>query len=202
MEIVIATYNPGKLREVRAALSSLPITFRTLVDFPNITEVPETGESYQANATLKAMGYAEQTGLLALADDSGLEVDALNGGPGVYSARFGGDGVSDEERVEKLLRAVANQKEVSRGARFVCAIAIARPVQPPQLLTLLEESCEGSLSLHARGKGGFGYDPIFIPDGYSQTFGELPAELKSRISHRGKALHGIRHFLEAQFGQT
>ncbi len=120
----------------------------------------------------------------------------------VYSARFGGVGATDSERVEKLLAAISDRNERNRTARYVCAMAIARPAETGELLTMVEERCEGSLTLRPRGDGGFGYDPIFVPAGYSQTLGELPGELKSKISHRGKALSLIRNFLDTQFGQT
>lgn len=208
-EILVATANPGKTREVQDALRSLPVKLRFLEEFSKITPVEEVGGTYKENATLKALGYAEQTGLLALADDSGLEVDLLAGGPGVYSARFGGEHSSDCERVQKLLRSLAEYEGVPWYARFVCCMALATS-QPrrsnnfegSQLLTVVEGTCEGTIALAPRGSGGFGFDPIFVPAGYSQTFAELPSEVKAEISHRAKALYGIREFLRSWLTQT
>ncbi|HSS19493.1 MAG TPA: non-canonical purine NTP pyrophosphatase [Pyrinomonadaceae bacterium] len=203
MQLLIATYNEGKVQEVREALTSLPLTLRTLDDFPNIQPVNETADSYYGNAVLKAVGYASQTGLMALADDSGLEVDALDGKPGVFSARFGGEGASNADRVQKLLRMLSTTPDESRTARFVCCLALAGvqqglPVAGAtnlQVLTTFEEYCAGSIGHVASGHNGFGYDPIFVPLGYNQTFGELPNEVKNTISHRGKALAAVRKFL-------
>src|ERR1043166_816541 len=201
-EILVATYNPGKVREVEEALGTLPIKLRFLQEFSKIAPVDEVGITYEENATLKALGYAHQTGLLSLADDSGLEVDLLDGGPGVYSARFGGEHFSDSDRVQKLLRSLAEFEDKPRQARFVCCMALAtnhpdssHTREGSQLLTVVQETCEGTIAAAPRGSGGFGFDPVFVPTGYSQTFGELPSEVKSEISHRAKALIAIREFL-------
>ncbi len=208
MEILIATANPGKIREVSEALESLPITIRTLKEFSQVEPVAETGKTYEANAVLKAVGYANQTGVLAIADDSGLEVQALGGQPGVLSARFGGVGASDADRVQKLLKMISEVPEGERGARFVCCIAIAqptmrRPILPgDQSLAIIEKYCSGVLTTESRGHNGFGYDPIFVPDGYVKTFGELPNEIKRKISHRGQALSAVCAFLITRFGSN
>ena len=192
-ELLIATGNGGKLREIRALLSDLPIKLLSLADFPTVEEVAETGSTFAENAALKAVGYARQAGVLTLADDSGLEVDALGRAPGVRSARYLGEDASYADRMNGLLAAVKDIKDGIRTARFVCALAIASDGQ--EMLYTTERTCEGRIADEPRGSGGFGYDPIFIPKGFTQTFGELPAELKNQLSHRGRALSEARKFL-------
>lgn len=200
LDLLIATRNPGKIREIQQMLTGLEVRLRTLDEFPDIVSVEEVGLTYGDNASLKAMGYARQTGICALADDSGLEVEALGGKPGVFSARFGGPDLSDSERTEKLLLALSNS-DSQRSARFVCAMAFAgwlnegRQGSEPQLLHLTKGTCEGHIATEANGIQGFGFDPVFIPHGYSQTFAELPSLVKSRISHRARALAKMRLFL-------
>ena len=201
-EIVIATSNAGKIAEIREALSLLPVRLRELGEFPNVLPVEEVGQTYEDNAALKALSYAQQTGMCALADDSGLEVDALNGKPGVLSARFGGQHLSDRERTEKLLAQITDVRDLDRSARFVCSMALAgwhagtdNAQVAPKLLSVTEGVCSGVLTSEARGANGFGFDPIFVPNGYDRTFAELPSGLKSKISHRGKALNAMRLFL-------
>jgi XTP/dITP diphosphohydrolase len=204
LEILVATRNAGKIREIQAALSLLPIKLRSLDDFHNISAIEEVGQTYQENAVLKALGYARQTGVCALADDSGLEVDALNGQPGVFSARFAGPDASDTERNEKLIAALSGYDAADRNARFVCSMALAgwtlgqQPIDSnePRLLSVTEARCEGTIAAGPKGGHGFGFDPLFVPKGYSATFGELPDEVKSRISHRALALAQMREFLE------
>ena len=191
-KLLVATGNAGKLREIRALLSDLPLTLLGLADFPAIDEVAETGTTFAENAALKALGYARQTGVLTLADDSGLEVDALAGAPGVRSARYLGERASYADRINALLAALKDVKDESRTARFVCALAIASNEQ--ELLYTTEAMCEGRIADAPRGSGGFGYDPVFIPEGFSQTFGDLPAEIKNGISHRGRALAKARQY--------
>ena len=200
VEILIATHNKGKIREVHEALHSLPIKLRYLSEFSHVSLVDEVGRTYEENAVLKSLGYAKQTGVCALADDSGLEVDALGGGPGVYSARFGGESLSDHDRIQKLLAELSEQTRTRRGARFVCSMALAGWQQTlgegePRLLTLIEAKCEGSIATQARGANGFGFDPVFVPEGFLATFAELPTEVKAKISHRAQALAAIRAFL-------
>ncbi|HEY0404103.1 MAG TPA: RdgB/HAM1 family non-canonical purine NTP pyrophosphatase, partial [Pyrinomonadaceae bacterium] len=192
-ELLIATYNPGKIRELESWLGKLPLRLRGLAEFPSVREVEETGATFVENAVLKATGYAQQTKLWTLADDSGLEVEALGGTPGVYSARYAGPEASDAERVELLLTEVAQTNDKRRRARFVCAIAFADP--EAQVATVVEGLCEGHLIHAPRGTGGFGYDPIFVPEGYEQSFGELPDEVKRSISHRARALAEAGSFL-------
>ena len=192
-ELLIATGNAGKLREIRALLSDLPITLLDLTDFHAIEEVAETGSTFAENAALKALGYARQAGVLTLADDSGLEIDALGRAPGVRSARYLGEHASYADRMNSLLAAVNDVKDDARTARFVCALAIASANQ--EMLYTTEATCEGSIADAPRGSGGFGYDPIFIPGGFTKTFGELPADIKNVLSHRGRALAEARKFL-------
>ncbi|HEV7796631.1 MAG TPA: non-canonical purine NTP pyrophosphatase [Pyrinomonadaceae bacterium] len=208
LEILIATRNGGKIREIQSTLSSLPLKLRLLEEFADISPVDEVGQTYAENASLKAIGYASQTGLWALADDSGLEVAALGGRPGLFSARFGGDHLSDRERTDKLLATLCNNSD--RTARFVCSMALAgcwpneKPDErsEPRLLKLTEGICEGAIALVARGKNGFGFDPMFIPTGYSETFAELPDGIKSKISHRALALAAMHTFLDRLSVQT
>jgi XTP/dITP diphosphohydrolase len=192
-ELLIATYTPGKIRELATWLGTLPLGLRGLEEFPSIQEVEETGATFVENAVLKATGYARQTRLWTLADDSGLEVEALDGAPGVFSARYAGAEATDAQRVELLLKELAHASDAERRARFVCVIAIAAP--DAQVLNVAEGLCEGHLIHAPRGTGGFGYDPIFVPDGYEQTFGELPGEVKRSISHRARALAATNSFL-------
>lgn len=193
LELLIATGNAGKLREIRALLYDLPITLLSLADFPTVEEVAETESTFAENAALKALGYARQAGLLTLADDSGLEVDALGRAPGVRSARYLGEHASYADRMNALLAALKDVKDDARSARFVCALAIASDNQ--EMLYTTEGTCEGRIAEAPRGSGGFGYDPIFVPKGFTQTFGELPADIKNGLSHRGRALAEARKFL-------
>jgi XTP/dITP diphosphohydrolase len=207
VEILIATHNNGKIREVQEALHSLPVKLRYLNEFSHVSLVDEVGETYEENVVLKSLGYAKQTGLCALADDSGLEVDALGGGPGVHSARFGGENLSDHDRIQKLLTELSAQPRTRRGARFVCCMALAgwqltSGEGEPRLLTLIEAKCEGSIAPQARGANGFGFDPVFVPEGHLATFAELPNEVKAKISHRAQALAAIRAFLRRWLPQT
>jgi XTP/dITP diphosphohydrolase len=191
--LVIATRNPGKLLELRALMRELPLVLLDLNSFPSVKTIAETGTTFVVNASLKAAGYAIQIGEMTLADDSGLEVDALGGAPGVRSARYAGDGASDLERVQKLLGELSHVRLPERTARFVSVIAIAG--REGEILNLSTGVCEGRIAEAPRGANGFGYDPVFVPHGYDQTFAEVPPELKNRISHRGKALKAARYFL-------
>jgi XTP/dITP diphosphohydrolase len=191
--LLVATRNLGKLEELRQLLSEVKLDLHGLADFPGIIAVPETGESFIENASLKAAGYAKQTGLLTLADDSGLEVHALGGAPGVFSARYAGEIASDVERTTKLLAALSSVESPKRRARFVSAVAIAS--SEGQILNVSVGTCDGHIGLAPRGSGGFGYDPIFIPAGYDRTLAELKPEIKNQISHRARALLTAREFL-------
>ena len=191
--LLVATGNPGKLEELRQLLGDLPFDLYGLERCPGVERISETGESFVENASLKATGYANQTNLLTLADDSGLEVDALGGAPGVFSARYAGQGASDAERTTKILAELSNIEAERRSARFVSAVAIAS--SEGQILNISVGTCSGQISFAPRGSGGFGYDPLFIPIGYDKTFAELNPEIKNGISHRARALAGARRFL-------
>jgi len=191
--LLLATTNPGKLGEITLILADVPFQLRTLADLENMSEVPETGSTFRDNAVLKARGYALQAGVNTIADDSGLEVDALDGAPGVLSARYAGTDASDAERVSVLLTTLSAVSENQRTARFVCASAIASA--DGKIVHTAEGRCEGRIIFQPRGSNGFGYDPVFIPEGYDRTLAELSAEVKNRISHRARALAAAREFL-------
>jgi XTP/dITP diphosphohydrolase len=193
MKLLVATNNAGKIRELNEYLMDLPIELFGLSAFENVSDVEETGATFAENAILKARSYARQTGFWALSDDSGLEVEALNGAPGVFSARYAGENAGDAERIEKLLDELAETGDESRRARFVCVIAIAD--ETGEIKFLAEGVCEGKIALKPRGANGFGYDPIFIPAGFEQTFGELSSTVKGEISHRERAIKKIIRFL-------
>lgn len=184
MKLVIATRNPHKLEEIHAIFNFQDLEVCSAFDFPHIPDVVEDGDTLEANAIKKAVEICQATGLPALADDSGLEVEALNGEPGVYSARWSGEGCTYADNNKKLLRELAGSP--NRRARFRTVIALARPGEEP--LTV-EGSVQGMIIEELRGNQGFGYDPLFMPDGYNQTFAELPAEVKNKISHRARALN-------------
>ncbi|HJP91960.1 MAG TPA: RdgB/HAM1 family non-canonical purine NTP pyrophosphatase [Pyrinomonadaceae bacterium] len=191
--LLLGTRNPGKVREITSILHDAGWTFRSLQEFANVEVPEETSETFAENAIAKAQFYAAATGLWALADDSGLEVEALGGTPGVYSARYAGDNASDADRRELLLSELARTGSADRSARFVSVVAIAD--SHGHVLNVSEGICEGTIAFAPRGHGGFGYDPLFVPDGYGQTFAELPEAIKNRISHRARALFGTRDFL-------
>jgi XTP/dITP diphosphohydrolase len=195
-KLVIATHNIGKAMEIRDLLGKIPFVLMSLDDFPDVRVSEEPADSYEGNAIAKARNYAVATSEVVLADDSGLEVAALAGAPGVLSARYGGPNASDEDRRRKLLHALDTTDSDDRSARFVCAVALAKP--NGDVIKVTQGVCEGSICEEARGNLGFGYDPIFIPNGYAQTFGELSESVKNRISHRAKALLSMREFLVAR----
>ena len=196
-ELLVATGNAGKVRELSQLLAGLPVRLRHLADFGDVLEPEETGTTFAANATLKALYYSKLSGLPTLSDDSGLAVDALGGAPGVYSARYAGPQATYAERIAKLLEELAATGDGERRARFVCVIAVADP--STGAVETFEGTCEGRIAHAPRGTGGFGYDPVFIPEGYAQTFGELPDEVKHSVSHRARALaRAVRH-LRARF---
>jgi XTP/dITP diphosphohydrolase len=194
LRVALATSNPGKLREIRAILSDLPVEWLEPGVLPPV-RLPEEGDDYAANARAKARAVAEQTGEWALADDSGIEVDALGGAPGPRSARFGGPDLDDAGRVRALLDAVARSGRRERGARFVCVAALAGPAG--ELVTSRGEVA-GELLQAPRGSGGFGYDPIFRVAGRGETMAELPEAEKNQISHRARALAGLRAPLQTR----
>jgi XTP/dITP diphosphohydrolase len=198
--LLVATRNPGKCRELQQILSHLPLVLMDLSHFPNAREIKETGNTFIENAGLKAAGYATQTGLLTLADDSGLEIDALDGAPGIWSARYMGESVSFDVRIQSLLKRMSDIESSRRTARFVCAIAIAD--HKSKILSTSVGTCEGKIASEPRGAFGFGYDPIFIPTGYRCTLGELRPDIKNQISHRAKALRKTQAFLQSLTGRV
>jgi XTP/dITP diphosphohydrolase len=204
MNLIIATRNPGKIDEIRRLLTGLPVEVGYLGNFADIEEVAETGSTFHENARLKASGYALQTGNYALADDSGLEIAALGGAPGVLSARYGGENMGYPEKMKLVLSKLAEipaaetpenarNEPGDRRARFTCVMAVASP--EGEILHEAEGICAGKIAREPRGTGGFGYDPIFIPDGFSATFGELGDDIKQQISHRARAISEIMRFL-------
>jgi XTP/dITP diphosphohydrolase len=185
--LVIATRNPGKTAEIRGLLHGFPVDIRSLSDFGPIPAVEEDGSTFDANAYKKSSFTARVLGLPALADDSGIVVAALNGAPGVHSARYGGEGLSDEERCRKLLAEMEGR--ALRRAAFECVISLA---VPGGAALTYEARCEGLLAQAPAGENGFGYDPVFFHPPLGKTFAEMTREEKSRVSHRGKALNELR----------
>ncbi|MGB7070591.1 MAG: RdgB/HAM1 family non-canonical purine NTP pyrophosphatase [Pyrinomonadaceae bacterium] len=197
-DLVIATGNPGKIHEIQQMLCSVPHRLLSLRDFPNAVEVEETGDTYEANAILKARGYAAQLCKWTLADDSGLEISALNGAPGVISARYGGTDTSFDEKIALLLHELKDSPPGLRTARFVCSMAISD--QNGSIVLTEFGICPGTIALSPSGTGGFGYDPIFVPNGFELSFGELPTDVKLRISHRAMASAKIMRYLQDFMG--
>lgn len=199
--LVVATHNRAKAREIAELLAAedLPVEALSLGDFPGVSLPPEVGLTFAENAAAKARHTAEATGLAALADDSGLEVDALGGRPGVYSARYAGEGASDQQRCQKLLAELRGVPAHRRGARFRCAAAYA---EPGGATLLAEGTCDGRIAERPAGAGGFGYDPVFIPQGRRRTMAQLSPAEKHAISHRGRAFRllarAIREHLKRQ----
>ena len=193
--ILVATTNPSKLRETLAILEGLPVELRTLADYDGLQIAEESGRSFAENARQKGLHYAHATGLLTLAEDSGFEIDALDGAPGVYSARFGGEEATYPARFEEIFRRLRERGQPQSPARFVCAIALAAG---GRILFETQGVVEGFVAPEPRGQQGFGYDPIFFYPPYGRTFGEVSAEEKSAVSHRGSAMRALRLFLEAQ----
>ena len=194
-KLVLATRNLGKIHEFERMLdaSGLHLEILGLADFPEMPDVDETGSTFAANALLKAEQIAAYTGLPALADDSGLCVDALGGAPGIFSARWAGEHGNDQANLEKVLREIQSADDPSMAAHFTCAVALVVPgsdgVDPT--VVIREGEIHGQIILEPRGSHGFGYDPIFQPTGYQQTTAELSPEIKDEISHRGRALRAI-----------
>ncbi|HET6647608.1 MAG TPA: RdgB/HAM1 family non-canonical purine NTP pyrophosphatase [Pyrinomonadaceae bacterium] len=197
-DLLLGTGNIGKILEIKRSLDDLPIIFTVIADFAELQTPVEDGSSYEENAIIKARSYAQQTGMWTLADDSGLEVAYLNGLPGLRSARFGGAGLSDIDRTNLLLSKLAAVKTYQRSASFVSAVAVANP--SGEIINVAHGICRGMIAESPAGEEGFGYDPVFIPNGHENTFAEMPLSLKRRLSHRGKALEATREFLRRFFG--
>lgn len=191
-KLLIATHNPGKIREYQSLLADLPLTVTSLEAEGIVVDVEESGSTFTENALLKACTFARLSGLWTWADDSGLEVDALQGAPGVYSARYAGPGASDRDRYLKLLDALRTVESERRTARFRCVVAICRP---DGIAITTEGSVEGRILDAPRGEGGFGYDPVFYLPELGATMAELTRATKNRISHRGQAARAAKERL-------
>lgn len=192
-KLLVATHNQGKVKEFAEMLADLDVAWLSLADVGVVEDVEETGQTFRENAILKGRFYAEVTGLLTLADDSGLEVDALQGQPGVYTARYGGKGLSHEDRYRLLL---ANMQEVAiadRTARFRAVIVLVQP--DGTVVGEAEGVCEGQIAMEPAGDGGFGYDPVFYLPQWERTMAEVGSAVKHQISHRGQALQRIEPLL-------
>jgi XTP/dITP diphosphohydrolase len=191
-DLLLASQNPGKLSEMKQLVDGLPFRVLSPRDLDLLTAPAETGTTFLENATLKALHYAGRSGCLTVADDSGLCVDALDGGPGLYSSRFGGEGATDLDRNRLLLERLRGVPAEKRGARFTSAIVAAHQ---GALLFQAQESVDGYIAEEMRGSRGFGYDPLFFYPPFGKTFGEVSHEDKDRVSHRGKAFARLRDFL-------
>jgi XTP/dITP diphosphohydrolase len=192
-DLVLATRNPGKVEELKALLADMDVNVLSLLDFPDLPEIEETGNTFAENAEIKATAVARIAGKLTLADDSGLEVDALGGQPGVQSARFGGPGASDRDKYRKLLDLLQGVPDEARAARFRAAVCIATPEGET---VAVEGTCEGVIAREPAGQGGFGYDPIFYIAEHGQTMAEIPSDVKNRISHRARAMQLAKRVLQ------
>ena len=199
MKIVPATTNSGKIAEIKAVFDVAGIEWVTADEDPDWPQVEETGATFLENATIKATALADYFNLPALADDSGLEVAVLGGRPGIYSARYAGPNAVDADNISKLLKELETFPQVDRRARFVTAVVLVWPDR--RSLSALG-ACSGSIISVPRGTGGFGYDPVFLPDGYEKTMAELTPGEKNRISHRGRALRALRRELDVALGQA
>ena len=195
IDLLIATTNQGKFAEVQAFLSTLPLRILSLRHLENPPAVVEDGTSFEANALKKAQTLAQFSGLLTLADDSGLEVDALGGAPGIYSARYSGEGINDDANNRKLLGELANVPADRRAARFVCALALCAPSSSEMKEWFVRKTCEGRIAFSLTGSHGFGYDPLFFYPPFGKTFGEIDRATKATVSHRGKALKKLAEML-------
>ena len=205
MKIVLATHNRHKVEEIKNILADpssvgagLPIELLSLDNFPGIGEIVEDGTTLEENAKKKAKTVHEQTGLLSLADDTGLEVGALGGKPGVYSARYAGENAAYEDNNKKLLHELRGVPAEKRTAKFRCVISIIGN----QIDEIAIGEVQGKILTEARGKNGFGYDPLFIPDGYEKTYAEMDSELKNKLSHRARALEETKKILMGLINQT
>lgn len=192
--LVLASANPHKVEELRQLLNELGVTLRSSADYPDMHEVIEDRETLEGNAIKKATEVHEHAGLPAIADDTGLEVDALGGRPGVYSARYAGEEATYEDNVEKLLSELKEVAPAHRTARFRTVIAF----RDGDHTRTFEGVCEGKIIDEPRGEGGFGYDPVFVPEGFDETFAELSSKAKNEISHRGRAIQKILAYIKSE----
>jgi XTP/dITP diphosphohydrolase len=196
MDLVLATRNKKKIEEIKRIIEGFKISMLTLNDFPGCPEVIEDGATFEENAIKKAVVIAKYTGNAVLADDSGIEVYALNGAPGILSARYAGKDADDRKNIEKLLSEMQSVSTEQRGARFVCCIALALSEGS---IHKFHGYAEGTIGKEPKGVHGFGYDPLFYPDGYNKTFAEMTDEEKDKLSHRGKAIRNVQEFFRIQY---
>lgn len=192
-KFVIASKNEGKIKEIKNFLHGIDAEFLTISDFPEMPNVSEDGKTFEENALKKAKAVFEHTKLTTIADDSGLEVNYLSGEPGIHSARYSGDNANDKQNNEKLLGLLKDLPMEERKARFKCVIVLYNSLYNN---IVFEGKCTGYIIDEPKGELGFGYDPVFVPEGYTKTFGELDLVTKNKISHRGKALSSLRNYLE------
>jgi XTP/dITP diphosphohydrolase len=197
-KIFIASKNSGKIKEIKAYLSELGFEIFSLLDISGFNDIAETGKTFEENAFIKAKALFDIVKLPVLADDSGLEVDALSGAPGIYSARYAGPGASDFDNIRKLLEELKDVQPDSRTARFKCILVLYDGISKRSF----EGACEGRIIDSTRGDEGFGYDPVFVPNGYEKTFAELGVNVKNKLSHRAKALKSLLDFLKMERSVT
>ena len=196
--VVVATKNIGKVREFAELFERFDLEIKSLHDFPHIEEVEETGETFEENALLKADSLCKQLNSIVIADDSGLIVDALNGNPGVRSARYAGEQKDDQANIDKVLTGLDGVSMEKRTARFYCALAVAFPEENKESV-IVNGTCEGKILEQRRGENGFGYDPIFYVEEYKRAMAELTSDEKNEISHRGRALRKLEEKISAWF---
>ncbi|MBD3271885.1 MAG: XTP/dITP diphosphatase [Elusimicrobia bacterium] len=192
--LILSTRNENKVKEIKALLTGFPITVKSLQDYPDAPNVEETGKTFEENAVLKAKAIAQYTGKWTFADDSGLEVQALNGQPGVRSARYAGNGCTYDDNNKKLLHALEGVPSILRKARFVCVMALS---SPEGKVWSVEGVCDGFISKQPKGDNGFGYDPVFYYPSEGKTFAEMPFDKKNELSHRSKALKNFLKLLQS-----
>lgn len=196
--LIVATRNTDKLREIQAALADLPLNITSLIDYPDIPEIAETGSTFTENALIKARAVAKLKHSLVLADDSGIECEDLHGAPGIYSARFAGPAASDLENNDEMIRRLKEIHDPTRRARYVCVFVLIEAQSAKEMIII--DTCEGYITFTPGGTGGFGYDPYFYLPEFRMTMAELPLATKNQLSHRGKALQKLRHHLLAPHG--
>lgn len=192
-ELIVASRNKGKVTEIKELLADLPFKVTSLLDYPRIPDIIEDGKTYRANALKKAREVALSTGKMAMSDDSGIEVKALGNAPGIYSARFAGEGASEKARNNKLFSLLKGVPMHKRQARYRCVIALVDA--KGREIGLVQGTCSGYVTTRDMGNNGFGFDPLFLLKRYNKTFGQLPPELKAKISHRARALKKFRLLL-------
>lgn len=193
-ELIVASRNKGKVAEIKELLSGLPYKVTSLFEYPHLPDVVEDGKTYKANALKKAYTIAKLTGCMTVSDDSGIEVRALDNAPGIYSARFAGEGKTEKQKNQKLFRLLKGVPMSKRQARYRCVLALVDG--KGRQMGVLEGRCSGLIAMKERGSNGFGFDPLFVVKRYNKTFGELDPSIKAKISHRARALKKLRRLLE------